>query len=379
MSGRSGSLVRAILILIGAIIGAGIFALPAAFTAIGILPATILFACLAIVTTITHLLLAEAHLLSPTKHRLTGLAHRTLGSGGQALAALTYPLSIIGSNFIYLILGGEFLGILFRHFGFSLPTLTWQILFWVFGALIITLRLRWIGRIEGVATRLLIISLLIVMALVAAERPLAWGALSTADWRPLSALRVYGIFLFSLGSIPAIGEVVESVNRRRGDARRAIVFGTLFSAFLSWMFGVIFFLADGGRFGGALVDLVPARWAWMFFLTGFLAVATSLIVTADDLKLSLAYDYGFHKRYAWIITVFVPLSLLLLTQRNFYFAVQTVGVLFGGANGILAAWIAHSNPGKNRSRARRIRWSARIVVIAYLLGILYWIFSILSR
>jgi len=214
--------------MVGTIIGAGIFGLPAAFSVVGFIPGTLLFFALAIVVTITHLLFAEQLLATRERQRLSGLARRGLGEFAFQLTAITYPLQIIGANYAYLVLGGEFLDVLARAAGLQIPVPAWQLFFWIGGALTVLFGLKAVAKAESVLSSAKILVLIFAVLLTIPLASLSFdmsGSLST--W-----FLPFGIFLFALSGVSGIGEVVEIAGRRRPDAYWAVAGGTLLSAFL---------------------------------------------------------------------------------------------------------------------------------------------------
>ncbi len=365
--------------LIGTIIGAGIFALPAAFTRVGFWPATVLFWFLAAVVLVTHLFFAEIHLWEGARVRLAGAAKREFGPAGFWLATLTYPLQIIGANVAYLILGGDFLAALAKHWSMpiQLPLLLWQLLFWIGAAWSVLIGLRLVAKLESLATWFLIGSLLLIAVLTLRS---SWAIAVAQSWSSGKwelTFVPFGVFLFSLTGLSVIGEVVEILRRRRQEVYRAITVGSLGAALISWVFAVALFAAGGTR-GGETILLLPAPWGWLLPLAGFLAVATSFIPLAEDLKETCAIDFHFSERAAWGLALCLPLILLFLTARNFLATIGVVGSVFGATNGILVALVAwHMYARRNGTRRPPAFGRALlvgIVVAVYLGGILHWFF-----
>jgi amino acid permease len=114
------------LALVGTVIGAGIFGVPAMIGAWGVIPATFGFVIITGVVLCSHLLYAEAMLQHHVKGRLSGHAGHFLGPVGAVAGGITETLQVIGSNFAYIILGGEFLAVLGDYAGFHAPVVMWQ-------------------------------------------------------------------------------------------------------------------------------------------------------------------------------------------------------------------------------------------------------------
>lgn len=360
----------------GTIIGAGIFALPAAFSRVGFWPGTFLFFFLAAIVIITHLLYVEVILASKGNLRLPGYAHAGLGELGFRAATISYPLQIIGSNVAYIILGGEFFSILARHFGLNIPTSLWQLAFWVGGAVTVLFGLRFVAAVEFYATGFLLAALLIAVAVVG---PLVDTSLVQIG-SPTGWLLPFGVFLFSLSGLSIVSEVVELAGRKRAWSYAAVTIGTGTAALFSWMFGVTMYLAARGypiRTTAELISVLPNAWAWLIPLLGFLAVGTSYITTAKDLEAALRNDYKLKPRESVAVALLTPLALFILIARDFLSTIGFVGAVFVGMNCIMVCLLALKEFHKLKRRFPRIMVSTLTVFVisVYVFGIFQKLFS----
>ncbi|MDO8583959.1 MAG: aromatic amino acid transport family protein, partial [bacterium] len=321
---------KATLMLIGTIIGAGLFGLPALFAGVGFWPGTMMFWFVACIVLLTHLYYAEIILHFKKRMRLVGYADTVLGTWGRVVMGISYPLQTIGVNLIYIILGGAFLAALLKGMGIGGPLWGWQLVFWGVGVLVVTLGLSFLAKVESVATWLLIGSIVVCIVLAAGRWEMM--LLPAAHWDRLFI--PFGIFLFSLSGINVIPELVEVTGRKPDDTRRAIVFGTLGAALLSWFFGIGLYLASGGQIGHEPTDLLlilPPVWSWLIPLVGLLAIITSYVTTADDLKETFRLDFHLPEWLAVVFAMGLPLALFGL-QRDFFTTIDFVGTIFGGLN-----------------------------------------------
>ena len=318
--------------MVGIIIGAGIFGLPAAFSLVGFIPATILFFVLATVVTLTHLILAELLLATRERHRLAGLALRGLGPVAYQIIGITYPLAIIGANYAYLVLGGEFLNLMAGAIGITLPVGAWQLLFWAGGVLTVLFGITFIAKVEGVLSTAKMFVLLVVLFIVLPKIDLA--LVPTGVWG--SWYLPFGIILFSLSGLSGVGEVIEIAGRRRRDALAAVAGGTVLSAVLCWMFGAGVFLASHGypiRDAADLVSVLPQGIGLIVPVLGFLAVTTAYLITAEDLRVMFATDLKWKPAVASLVALLAPLCLLAVLSRNFLTTLSFVGAVLIGING----------------------------------------------
>lgn len=361
---------KSVLLMIATIIGAGVFGLPALFAQLGFWPASLLFFAVLALVVVTHGFFVTLALDVPEKMRLPGHAHRLLGASGGMLATVTYPLQIIGSNVAYILLGGAFLRMLVHEAGFSTVDgiRLWQLFFVVCGGATVFVGLRAVARVESYVTWGLIASMLILAAMVIVRADTDAVFSFATRWSP--GLFPFGVFLFSLSGLPAVGEVVDEVGRNPKLSRTSVLWGTVLAGLISYVFAIAFALALSSASSSdpliALQEQVPVFARWLIPLAGFLAVATSYIATAQDLKATIHLDFGVPKLVAWTVAIFVPYAITLLITPNFLVVMGVIGAVFGGINGVLLAFLVMKS---HRERALPVAVGA-----AYTVGILQKLF-----
>lgn len=376
MSLRDRSFLRAFLAMVGTIIGAGVFGLPAAFVRLGFIPASILFACLTLAVLATHLILTEQLLATRERHRLAGLARRGLGEFAFRITSLTYPLGIIAANYAYLLLGGEFLEVLARGAGLILPVAIWQVLFWIGVACTITFGLKAMMLVDGwlVPLKMVVLGVAVLLAIPSIDPAQAFTA-NWAEWH-----LPFGIFLFSVTGISAVGEAVELSGRRRKTAFLAVAAGTLVSAVLSWLFGASIFLAARGypvRHAADIASVFPTAVWWVVPLLGFLAVATAYITTAHDLRATFELDQKWKPWAAKGVAMFAPLALLAVLSRDFLSALGFIGSVLIGINGLVIAALGYKAMFRHRDHFRHLVGTGlcAILIGIFAFGIVQQVFT----
>jgi tyrosine-specific transport protein len=370
MEERGKAIRKSILTVLGTIIGAGIFGLPALFAEVGFWPGTVLFWALTLLILLTHYLYIEVILRTKGRMRLAGHAEHWLGPIGFWIAAVTYPLQIIGVNFVYLLLGGGFLADLAQQVGVGRSVLFWQLLFWAIGSVTVFVGLKFVAKVESAATWLLIAGLLAVILMTGSA--LRETFIPPAHWDRL--FFPFGVFLFAVSGLSIIGEAADLVKRNRRDAYLAVTVGTLGAALLSWLFGVTLSRQIIGSTDAiSSIGYLMINWRWLIPTVGFLAIATSYITTAQDLKATFHLDFRIPKTIAWFLALFTPMLLLFVVKSDFLNALNVIGTLFTGANGILVAMIAWMVWRKHR----HLTWiaiAAPCVAAAFLFGIIHKFF-----
>jgi amino acid permease len=379
MTNESTKILKATLLLLGTIIGAGIFAVPSMIGAWGIFPSTIAFMILTSIMVIVHSYYGEAILCAKQKGHLIGRATYWLGPWAGRIAGALQSLQIFGSCLAYLILGGVFLS----WIGSSLPVslLAWQCVFWALGALVVLYGLKAVARAEAVLTWGLIAVIVVIILIFGSSShwnliwvmPVAWNGFEP-----------YGVFLFSLLGLVGMSEAAEIVEYKRSSLRKAIILSTILAASLTYLYGVTAWVASNGqltRDASDVVRFLPSIVAFIVPLFGFLAVITSFISSALDLRNLFEKDMHATKMISWIVALGVPLVLLFMTPRDFMSTVGFVGSFFGAGIAIIVIWMGAAairqtqtkgNSGTIFLQTRLIPWLITIIFVSS--GIMWLIF-----
>ena len=125
---RDKSSVLALASLIGTIIGAGVFGIPYVMAKSGIIFCLFYFLILGAAALFLHLFFGEIVLRTKKKHRLIGYTEKYLGGRAKILVSFSTIIGTIGALLAYIILGGNFLKIIFPA---SLSSLQFSLILWV--------------------------------------------------------------------------------------------------------------------------------------------------------------------------------------------------------------------------------------------------------
>jgi len=346
----------------------------------GIIPSTIAFISLTGVVLSAHLLYVEALVANKKHSRIAGQAGYWLGKGPEALAGVIQALQVFGSNLAYIILGGEFMAVLAQIAGIEIPLLFWQVAFWLAGGILVLFGLKLVARVEAYLVWLLVAVIALLVAIFTLQIDFSIIFTMPEQW----TFEPYGVILFALLGITTLPEVADVVNYRRSDVYKATIRGTLTAAVLTYGFGVTAWLASHGSLGrdpAEIVNLLPPVLAFILPLFGFLAVMTSFITSALDLRNMFHIDYHFTNAIAWIVALGVPFALLFLTSRDFLATIGLVGSMFGAALAIIVSFMGRAalRRGQNVKKWCTLwlwREAAPIVVtLFFLIGGIAWLYG----
>lgn len=321
-------------LLVGVIVGAGMFALPYAVMRAGFLWGAVHLLLTFFIVTSIHVLYSFVITATPGKHRLPGYARMYLGAWAGWLAFLSAFGGFYGALLVYGILGGMFLSRLFP--GTALGTEGFTFAFFAAGAAVLLMNLRRVGEVNFFLTLVLILFVLFlaIMSLPYVQVSHIISIPESADW-----FLPYGVFLFAFAGASALPDAAEVFRRetknRNGLFRRVVVLSTVIPLFLY----VIFIGSVVGVSGAetspeaiwGLEKMVGQKAVVAGSLIGFLAVFTSFLGLGLDLKNIFRYDIGWHSSVAWVLVVSIPVFLFAAGVNDF---VRVIGLVGAGALGI---------------------------------------------
>jgi len=333
-----GNFFYAVAILIGMIIGAGIFGIPYVVAQAGFAVGLFYLVLLGGAVMLLHLFYGEIVLRTKQEHRLIGYAAKYLGKEAKKIATLTVLFEYYGSLLAYIIIGGNFLMIILGRF-FGGNEVFWAAVFFVVGATLIFCGLKTVVKNELFLTGLLLASLAAV--LFSGLPQINFDNLKTVNFNKF--FLPYGVILFSLAGSAVIPEVRKIMTGQEKRIKKVIIFGTLIPAIFYLFFAlVVVGITGSGTTEEAINGLIPYLGNWIISvgaIFGILAVFTSFLVLGLGLEEIFHDDYRIKKRVAFCLALFVPFLAYLFGLKSFIFIIGLVGALAAGIDGILTVLI----------------------------------------
>ena len=335
---KKNSLLGPLGLLIGTIIGVGMFGLPYVGYHAGLTALALSFAvAIGLIYVISE---AYGRVIIGTqgKHRLPGYIEKYLGYNWKQVALLTVTVGIWGSILSYILVGGEFLSRLFGPL-IGGSTLFYSLAFFGLGAWLIHRDARMIARAE-----VILMSLFVVMTalfVIFGWPKIDWSALpvfNSSHW-----LLPYGVMLFALWGINVLPDVSELVGGRHRQLRRITIISLLITTVIYLIFTFVVAGISGSAVTGdalaGLIGLIAQKILLIGYLFGVIATFTSFIGLGLDLKKVFMYDYGHHAADSTLLTCLVPLALFLGGLNNFIGVISVVGGVILGLEGILVLYM----------------------------------------
>ncbi len=327
---------KAIGLLAGMIIGAGMFALPYTVVKAGIGWSFFHTGVVLVLVTFIHALYAGVILKDQRHARLPGYAREYFGESGFWIALISRLGAYWGFLLAYGIIIGSFLAQIV-----PLSEATIAITFFVCVSPFLLFRLSRISSINLILT-LPEIFLPIILFFVWWPR-FDFSAVSfggNGDW-----FLPYGVFLFALSGASIIPEVIDVLG---ASARKkifpVILAGSIISIFIYAAFSIVIIGLSGGVPSDNALSIlgtsIGSRALAIGVLLGFFAVLTSYIALGLELRYTFEYDLGRSRKIAWALTAFMPLAIYLAGVRSFIILIDIIGAVGVGIEGIIIVLLA---------------------------------------
>jgi len=322
---------RAIAVLIGTTIGAGIFGIPYVVSKIGFFPGIFYILILGGLVLILNLIYGEIILRTRGDHQLTGYSEIYLGKIGKKIASIALFIGLYGALLAYLIKIGEFASLIF---GIGNPVL-FSLIFFIFALIAIFFGLRTVSFLEG----LIVVFILGLIFLIAV---LGFNKIDLVNFTGLDLSYLFlpfGVILFALTGFSVIPEMEEILRDNHKNLKKSIIIGSLIPVIVYVLF-VIVIIGIGGQFTSddAISGLVLFLPAWIVYLGavfGILCMASSFLALSYVLKEVWHRDFKLPKTISVFLACFPSLVLFLLGAKSFIQVLSITGAISGSLAGIL--------------------------------------------
>lgn len=364
---------RAVTILVTTTVGAGIYAVPYAFTKIGFPIGLIYLLTLGSVMLFLNLLYGEIVLRTNRHHQLTGYGEIYLGTTGRLLAAISLFVGFYGALLAYLVKIGEFAALLTNY---NNPSL-FSILFFILGSLIVYRGLRTVTVIN-VALLFFLVLVIVIIALVSLPI-LQLSNYSEVNLQFSNLLFPYGIILFALLGSSAVPEMSKVLAEEPDKLKRAIVLGSLIPVTLCLIFTLIIVGVSGKLTSNdaisGLKNFLPLWVIGLGALMGMITMSSAFLSLNYVLKEMWQYDFSFSRPTSLFLALTPSLLLFILGNRNFIQILEVAGSITGGLMGILIIWMfLKSKKGKGLKPAYSLnppRFILLILVVLFAIGMFF--------
>lgn len=337
-------------VLIGTMVGVGIYGIPFAFAKAGFFVGMLWLVGLAVIICLFNLIFAELTLSTQGIHQVSGYANIWLGAWGRRLMTVANTIGIYGALLAYMIVAGEFLHNVLSQFLTVDPQL-YSLLFALAWSLLWVMRPRTIAAFELV---LIGMYAAIIIAIAAVGLPHIKPEFLTG-WAAEFWYLPYGIVLFALSGLTAIPIQRTLLAGRERLLRPAIIVSmvvvvALYALFALTIVGVSGDVTSPEALTG-LYGILGTPVIMLASLLGILTVSSSFVMLGTALYETYHIDYRLRPSAAWLLALVPPALFFMSGLRNFIDVIGLVGAVAIGTQAVLllAAYL--------RSRRMRLRVS----------------------
>jgi len=388
--------IKGIGMMAGLIIGAGVFALPYAFAQAGVFWGTIHLVVSLFIVYLLHQWYGEVSFYTKGRHRFVGYVEMYLGKKAKFFSLLTTLGSYYFSLLIYAIMGGIFLTNFTSLFnGHTVEFMT--LLFFACGGLMALFKVSRIAEINFYLTvpivGFIVYLLFFSFPHIKTENFFSAGnLLMNKNW-----FLPYGVWLFSLTGFSAIPPTRDIFFNSSIKSFKRVVSISLFLAAAVYIIFIFSILGVSGSFTtvdalSGIKAVMGAKVMAIGSIIGFLAVFTSFIALAVDMKSMFRYDYKIHKFPAWLLVIVPPVIIYLKDIGGFINILAVTGSAGMGILGIFIVLMRHKIVkilkigdkedlvAEIESKKIKIRKKLEIVILVGIISaVLYDIWNIVSK
>jgi amino acid permease len=365
--------IKAFGIILGLMFGAGVFALPFAFAQGGVFWGIFHLVIAALLTLFVLFLYAEVTYAIKGRHRFVGYISLILGKGYKKFAFAMNLVVYYAVLLAYGVLGGIFVS---NFFGGSYAFEA-ALIFFATGALLAALKLSKVAFINFYLTIPLVAFVFYLFLnswhfIDLSNFSLGLNKFSLYDsaW-----FLPYGIWLFALAAQAAIPEAHDVFFPAPLRSFKKVILVSILLAVVSYCLFVAGILGVSGEKTtqdalAGILSILGNKVLLVGSLIGILAVFTSFLAMAVDLRDSFRYDFGFSKAVAWFLVVLPPVVFFLLGFQNFTKILSLAGSLGFAFTGTFIILMARKIRGLGQMKEI-------IVIVAILLAVVYELYHIL--
>jgi amino acid permease len=359
-------------IVAAATIGEGVFAVPYIIATAGWAITLGYFIAVIAIVSVAHILYLRTLAAVDEKERLLGLARKYFGATGFWIGFIAIVVGLLLGFVAYLVLGTQFLQILFP----ALPSGFALAIFWILLACLVWGSEGRIAWFEGVGIALVSFAILFIFF---SGHPAAFFN-NVPFAVPGGFLLPFGVVIFALAgwtSVEPVYELAYRSNDKSGGKKTLALpgafalfaLGTAFAGLLYWLFaaGVI------GTVPHVAADTISGIAVWPLWrkdilaAVGLLSVCVVSVPIAREIRGAMEKDLGWNSTFSRAAIVLLPLAAVLLGFKDFLTIVGIAGGVFISTQYLLIISVGR----RTLSLSARERFLLDIVAIVFVCAAVY--------
>lgn len=335
---KSRKFLYATAVLIGTMVGVGIFGIPFAFSKAGFWPGFLFLVFIGFITLLLDLMYGEIILRTHEDHQITGYTEKYLGIWFKRAILFSVALALYSALLVYMVIAGDFLSNIFSSVFYVSPTFYSLIFFIVLSLLI----LKGIKRIPWV--ELLLVGLFVfIVFLILGVGAVKINFINLSGIHPEFWFWPYGVLLFAFAGFSAIPIQREILQNEEGKLKKSILLAVILTGALYLVFAfTVLGISGSGTTPDAmsgLYEFLGGKILLLGSLFGTVAVSTGFLMLGSAFCDMFRLDYQVPRKLAWLLVIVPPLVLFLGGLRAFINIISLSGSVAIGLEGIVLTFV----------------------------------------
>lgn len=361
-------------LLVGTMVGVGIFGIPFVFAKSGFLIGLGWLIILAGVTSLYNLIFAEVTLRTEGTHQISGYANIWLGPWARRVTFLANVLAGYGTLLAYMIIVGGFLHNVLSQYITIHPD-WYGIVFALAWSLMVFVRLRTVAVVD--LGMMAVFGLTVAAIVVFGVPHIDLAHFQGVTWQ--FWFLPYGVLMFALAGANAVPMQRHLLAGRESLLRPAVLTAVtlvtiLYLIFAAAVVGVSGDITTPDALSG-LYDVLGRGIIVLGSLFGIMTISTSFLMMSTALYETFHIDYRLPAIPSWLLVIVPPLLFFLSGLRNFIDVIGLVGSVAVGILSIVvvAMWIAARRAPQRTPEwvVPLPSWTVWLFRLLFLAGILY--------
>lgn len=355
-------------ILIGTVIGAGIFGLPYAISKPGLSAGLIYIAVFGILFALLLNMFGEVIERTKAEMQVSGYAKKYLGRWGGAMMTFAIIGSSLGAMLAYIIGVGEFsMTLIGNTIGGSV--VLYGTIFFIISSIII---LKGVSIIAAIEQYMVFIIIGIVIAIFVIGLPeISASNLSFIDVS--NSIFPLGVVFFAFGGVSALPEmkkVLKKQSLKPSVNNAMLVCSIVYTIFVIAVVGVSGQETTKEAMRG-LIPFLGSKIIYIGAILGIITMTTSFLTIGLIVKEVFIKDYKINPIIAWLVTCLSPYVLFLVGVKDFISVLSVVGSVSGGVIGILivSMFITAKKKG-DKKITQKMNVPLPIIILLYMLFVI---------
>jgi amino acid permease len=365
----SKSLLVAISILTGTMMGAGFLGIPYAVSKSGLIPGIIMLILIAGFMMLMKLYLGEVILRTKGEHQLAGYAEKYLGKKGKILMFFATFFGIYSALIAYLIGEGQSISyVLFGNFEYAFFI---SVFFWGILSTLSFIGLTALKRFEKIGLFIALIFIILICLFFGSNIKIE----NLTYVFPANLFFPFGIILFSFLAFSAMPEIRRVLVGKEKLLRKTVILGSG----IVLLFYALFTFIIVGNFGQNSPEIATLALGRFFTILGVVTMFTAFFSATIAIRDVFRFDFGLGRYIGWILASFIPLicflAIDLFNLISFIQLLSIAGVISGGLTGVLILFMNRkAKKIGNRKPEYSVKiplWAIFLFIVVLFLGVFF--------